>query len=410
MDLCRLKMSSNVLLCYMKEQGYSRMMLDEVSKVISFLLNRENNTWDSYEDALDEYLAPYKSSSESTQFNKISRFKAVVAFDLYGKLPNGYPDSRLIKKGTYYKLNSSYRFYIDSFKSALNGKTLSESTIKCYIGNAASILLKLQERGCTSLNDVRERDLVAVFYNGGSLTSSDYRAIFLRFLKDTDLEPDLAHRLRLWTPKYKKQKKNKQYLTTGEAEIIRDTLRTGEGLSYRDRAIGTILYYTALRSIDIAKLKMSDIDWENDLIRIVQEKNDVPWIAPLSTPVGNAIYDYIEKERPPVNDPHLFISLHRPFKEVTRKTISGIVLNRIFDAACLRMRETDRRGSHLFRHHLTNVMLEHGIKGTIISDALGHQGTASIEPYLNTDFKNLKACALSIDMYPLQLKGTRYGL
>lgn len=410
MDLSKLKMNSNVLLCYMQEQGYSRMMLDEVSKVISFLLSKENNTWDSYDDALDEYLAPYRSSSTSTQFNKVSRFNAVVAFDLYGKLPDGYPDNRLIKKGTYYKLNSSYRFYIDKFKSALNGKVLSESTIRCYIGNASSILLKFQERGHTNLNDVRERDLVAIFYNDGNLTSTDYRAIFLRFLRDADLDPDLVHRLMIWTPKYKKQKKNIQYLTTEEAEIIRDTLRTGKGLSYRDRAIGTVLYYTALRSIDIAKLKMSDIDWENDLIRIVQEKNDMPWIAPLSAPVGNAIYDYIEKERPPVNDPHLFISLHRPFKGVTRKTISGIVLNRIFDVACLRMKENDRRGSHLFRHHLTNVMLEHGVKGTVISDALGHQGTASIEPYLNTDFKNLKECALSIDMYPLQLEETKYGL
>lgn len=410
MDLSKLKMNSNVLLCYMQEQGYSRMMLDEVSKVISFLLSKENNIWDSYDDALDEYLAPYRSSSTSTLSNKVSRFNAVVAFDLYGKLPDGYPDNRLIKKGAYYKLNNSYRFYIDTFKLALTRKVLSESTIRCYIGNAASILLKFQERGHTNLNDVRERDLVAIFYNDGNLTLTDYRTIFLRFLKDADLEPDLAHRLRIWTPKYKKRKKNIQYLTTEEAEIIRDTLRTGEGLSYRDRAIGTLLYYTALRSVDIAKLKMSDIDWKNDLICIVQEKNDIPWIAPLSAPVGNAIYDYIEKERPPVNDPHLFISLHRPFKGVTRKTISGIVLNRIFDAARLRMKENDRRGSHLFRHHLTNVMLEHGVRGTVISNALGHQDTASIEPYLNTDFKNLKECALSIDMYPLQLKGTMYGL
>lgn len=405
-----LKMDSNILLQHMQEQEYSRIMLDEVSKVISFLLNREDSTWDSYEYALAEYLEPYKNSSKSTQANKISRFNTVAAFVLYGKLPDGYPNSQLIKKGTYYKLNSSYCAHIDKFAANLKRKSISDSTVKCYTGNAASILLKLQERGCKNLNDVKETDLIAVFYNNGHLTSSDYRAIFLRFLREADLGDDLAHKLRIWTPKYRKRKQNIQYLTAKEAEIIRETLRTGEGLSYRDKAIGTILFYTALRSIDIAKLRLSDIDWENDLIRIVQEKNDAPWIAPLLAPVGNAIYDYIEKERPSSTDPHLFISLHRPFKGLTRKTISGTVLNRIFDIACLRMHEGDRRGSHLFRHHLTSVMLEHGVKGTIISDVLGHQDTASIEPYLNTDFKNLKQCALSVEMYPLRLEKKTYGL
>lgn len=410
MDLSSLKMNGNDLLGHMRKQGYSQIMLDEVSKVISFLLSKEGNAWGSYENVLDEYLEPYKNSSRSTRANKISRFNAVAAFVLYGKLPDGLPNNQLTKKGTYYKLNSDYRTHIENFMANLRGNTLSESTIKCYAGNAASILLKLQERGCKSLEDVRESDLVAVFYNDGHLTSSGYRAIFFKFLRDADLAPNLAKRLRIWTPKYKKRKQNIQYLTAKEAETIRETLRTGENLSYRDKAMGMLLFYTGLRSIDVAKLKLADIDWENDLIRIVQEKNDVPWVAPLSAPVGNAIYDYIELERPPSKDPHLFISLHRPFKSVTRKLVSGIVLNRIFDAASLRMKESDRRGSHLFRHHLTSVMLEHGVNGTTISDALGHQGTSSIEAYLNTDFKNLKKCALSIEMYPLKLEEITYGL
>ena len=56
---------------------------------------------------------------------------------------------------------------------------------------------------------------------------------------------------------------------------------------------GVTLRYSAVLSG-----RITQVDWENDLILINQEKTDVPLKLPLRPVVGNAIYDYICQERP----------------------------------------------------------------------------------------------------------------
>jgi integrase len=72
------------------------------------------------------------------------------------------------------------------------------------------------------------------------------------------------------------------------------------------------------------------------------------------------------------------------------------------DKAGIRSRPGDRRGFHLFRHHLATTLLKHGISQPVISSTLGHQSPDSLAPYLSADFANLKKCALSIDCFPIK--------
>lgn len=62
----------------------------------------------------------------------------------------------------------------------------------------------------------------------------------------------------------------------------------------------------------------------------------------------------------------------------------------------------DRKGLHLFRHHMAISLLENGISQPIISQTMRHRSLASLNPYLSADFSHLKECALSIESFPIQ--------
>jgi integrase len=70
--------------------------------------------------------------------------------------------------------------------------------------------------------------------------------------------------------------------------------------------------------------------------------------------------------------------------------------------AGIRNQPGDRRGFHLFRHHLATSLLENGVEQPVISSALGHQSPKSLHTYPGADFLHLKECALSIECFPVK--------
>jgi site-specific recombinase XerD len=112
---------------------------------------------------------------------------------------------------------------------------------------------------------------------------------------------------------------------------------------------------------------------------------------------GNAIYDYITKERNSESE-YLFVTKKNvPFKS---GNISKCV-SKLFKAAGIRQNKTDRRGTHIFRHHLATKLLENEVAQPVISQTLGHTDPVSVQAYLNADIKHLRQCSLSIEDYPL---------
>ena len=198
-----------------------------------------------------------------------------------------------------------------------------------------------------------------------------------------------------YLPRIRPRRKNIQFLTIDEVEVIRSLL-DGEnsGLSLRDRAIGKLLFFTGLRACDIAGMTLASIDWETDEIRVSQQKTSQPPTLPLTAAIGNSIYDYLENERPESSDTHLFLSEvypHYPFK-------AGAVWHqaaKIYKAASLRQEKGDRRGTHLFRYNVATSFLGSGVPRPVISQTLGHTDPGSLEPYLHADLVHLKECALN---------------
>ena len=175
-------------------------------------------------------------------------------------------------------------------------------------------------------------------------------------------------------------RKNIQVLTDDEIETINLLLST-EILSLRDKAIMSLLLHTGIRGVDIINLKLQSVNWNEDVIRLVQSKTRTELELPLRPNVGNAIYDYIIEERPACSYDTVFISEAVPHEPLKVQTIRWLV-RKVFKLANIRMGKGERIGTHLFRHNLTRKLLEKDTALPVISNILGHTSPKSVDPYL----------------------------
>jgi integrase len=165
-------------------------------------------------------------------------------------------------------------------------------------------------------------------------------------------------------------------------------------------AIFTLLYYTGIRRGDLAELRMQDIDWEKDLITIVQGKTGRTNTLPLLPAVGNSILDYVENERPKSDSRYLFLSTNRIPGRLSGGSIYDIV-EKVLCCAGVRV-DGGRKGTHLLRHNLSVSLLKNGTSTPMITEILGHSSPESVNAYLESDEAALKSCALSVADYPIR--------
>ena len=170
--------------------------------------------------------------------------------------------------------------------------------------------------------------------------------------------------------------------------------------SLRDKAILNILFYYGLRASDVANLKLENIDWQKDKISLYQSKTLNLVELTLLPIVGNSIYDYLKFERPEKQSQFLFLKSFSPYEALNSNGIYSIS-NRLFKITGLRQNKGDRRGTHIFRHHIATALASSGFSQPVISATLGHVEPTSLEPYLEADIEHLRPFALSLENFPI---------
>ena len=88
-------------------------------------------------------------------------------------------------------------------------------------------------------------------------------------------------------------------------------------LSLRDHAIILLLSVYGLRSGEVRRLRIEDIDWTHDRIRIVRSKSHGVDLLPLEPRVGNAIVAYLRSGRPKTVSRIVFLTLRAPFRPLS---------------------------------------------------------------------------------------------
>jgi integrase len=403
MDVQNLRDNYPKLIAYMGETGYCACYIRRVKYEINHILSKaKSKGWASYADIYLEYTQ--KSSSSSYLRNKLTFLGIIKGFDEYGEYPDGRRRQKVVERGKYNYLLPEFKVIIDLYRTTERLRGKKETTIYYESHSATSFLLALQQNGVDTLEKITENAVLSVFMTKDGILrrSCTYKKNVAAVFKACIAEnAEVFNRIITFLPELRGTRKNIQYLRVEESDLIKRALKNKEsGLSLRDRAVGTLAFYTGLRCCDIAGLMINDIDWENELIHIRQQKTDIPLELPLSVTVGNAIYDYLASERPQIGCEYVFISGHRPYRRLTNGSL-GNISDKIMKAANIRQNTGERRGFHIFRHHVATELLGNGIPQPVISRALGHTSPNSIEAYLSADFKHLKECAISVGQFPM---------
>ncbi|SFU23183.1 site-specific integrase [Mesorhizobium sp. YR577] len=181
-------------------------------------------------------------------------------------------------------------------------------------------------------------------------------------------------------------------LERGQIAAVLETARTDKTpAGLRDHAILQILATYGLRAGEIRNLRIEDIDWRTEVIRVRHSKTQACSFLPLMKPAGEAVLAYLRSGRPTTDAREIFIRTRAPYRKLEK--LYSLVRRRLRDAG---IKPPGKCGPHIFRHARAVEMLRASVPQKIIGDLLGHRSTASTAPYLKLATEDLRAIALDV--------------
>lgn len=398
MNLFHSTKSYEDLIQHMEDCGYSEIYISRVKREIRWLSEHMDAYGIStYSDACR--IREKQTCSRDMHEQRRAVYSLFQRFSLYGELPSPRREP-LFMQSTRINLNAYFQELLDHYESVSKERGLKYGTIRSSVSACSGLLLALQESGYETLEEVPEESVLSYFLSK-KLSSSTKINIASVFASQLGPYTAPARRILTYLPALHRRRINIHYLLEDETTAIRSVLQDSDSaISLRNRAIVTILFFTGMRASDVASLRFSDIDWNAEELRLFQRKTGNELLLPLTTTIGNAIFDYIRNERPESKNENIFLCEAAPHNPVSPRTIGNAAL-KIFEAAFIRQGGCDHKGTHLFRHNLATSFVGQGIPRPIISATLGHADPASLDHYLFADIKHLRTCALSIDSYPV---------
>lgn len=186
-------------------------------------------------------------------------------------------------------------------------------------------------------------------------------------------------------PAYYSPSEIKQILST----IDRTTLR-----GKRDYAIALISATYGFRSNDIANLKFSNFNWDNEVISFLQQKTSKQHDAPIFPPIREAILDYL-RVRQKSTQPFLFLTVRNPPNKMNNNSIAKGFAIAITKSG---IEVGDRGlGPRSFRSSLATRILKNGRSINVVSGILGNTATVAAKHYIRIDLDSLRNCALEVE-------------
>ena len=157
----------------------------------------------------------------------------------------------------------------------------------------------------------------------------------------------------------------------------------------RGYAVVRLALDLGLRSIEINRLQLADIDWRVGAVTIKRTKSRRQDILPLPVVVGRALEAYIRHERPKSSDGAVFVRHHAPHDE----PIGVDAIRHIVRDAFRRVGIPHGR-SHALRHSLACRIVNQGGSIKEVADVLRHRSLNTSLIYAKLDHGALAGVAL----------------
>jgi integrase len=154
----------------------------------------------------------------------------------------------------------------------------------------------------------------------------------------------------------------------------------------RDRAILLLIAGLGLRPGTIRALTLDEIHWRAGELCIPRTKNRRGINLPLTGEVGDALSEYVLKERPETKLRTVFLrhtSPHRPF--ASSSAITAMIYGRLDRAGVPRA----KGAANLLRHSLATQLVNGGVPIKQVSDVFGHASIDTTAIYTKVDLTSL---------------------
>ncbi len=175
-------------------------------------------------------------------------------------------------------------------------------------------------------------------------------------------------------------------LNVEEISQMISSINIKEKFGQRNKTIIEILYGTGIRVSELIELKISNIFFKENLIRVLG-KGDKERFVPIGLKAKKSIIDYINNDRKyqkieeSSND---ILILSRYGKKITRHMIFTLIKNISKKSGI-----TKKISPHTFRHSFASHLLKNGADLRTIQLILGHENITTTEIYTHLDSKHL---------------------
>ncbi|KAF0250509.1 MAG: phage integrase [bacterium] len=177
--------------------------------------------------------------------------------------------------------------------------------------------------------------------------------------------------------------------TWEEVQRLLTTVEGNQPVDIRDRAIMLLLAVYGMRSGEVRRLQLDNINWEKELIQLQRVKQGQSQQFPLVAVVGEAIVRYLKEVRPHCLQRELFLTLRAPLRPLGKSAIFQIVNRRLLPLGIA----IKHHGPHSLRHACATRLINQGISLKEIGDQLGHRDLETTRIYAKVDLRSLRQVA-----------------
>jgi integrase/recombinase XerC len=165
--------------------------------------------------------------------------------------------------------------------------------------------------------------------------------------------------------------------------LLDDGFFENDFVGIRNKLIITLLYGTGIRLAELLKLKETDFNKIEFLIKVVGKRNKER-VIPYPKSINNLIELYVKVRNETIGSSFERLLLTESGKPVYEKLIYRIVKSNLEKVTLL-----EKKSPHVLRHTYATHLLNNGADLNAVKELLGHSNLAATQIYTHTTFERL---------------------
>lgn len=186
------------------------------------------------------------------------------------------------------------------------------------------------------------------------------------------------------------QSASSDFLTDRQRQSLLSSFNLRSAIGRRDHAMALCMVDLGFRAIEVARLRLSDIDWRREELDVPVAKASRGRRLPLPRHVAQALRVYIDRWRPASLCPQVFMGHRAPINRPITTMVVRTAMHRAYQRCGL---PQGWSGTHRLRRTFATRLFARGINLKQIADLLGHRHITTTTRYAQTDIAGLRAVA-----------------